>query len=456
MPMSKSDLLPIENTVENHLGRAFPTEDNPSLVVGVSGGADSMCLLHVLHKLDARLHVVHLNYQKRGEESEKDAALVKKISEDFGIECEIVRVNPDEAEGKNFQQWARDVRYHAFEIKAEQVGANGIATAHHQDDQIETVLQKIFRGSGLANWSGMQEWDGRLFRPLLGVSREEIERYCQAKNIPFRTDKSNLDSDYARNFLRNEWLPEMQQYFPGWRRNVLRISEQGEIFASSLKYILDDITDKKDRLNRKAFLQLDEPLKKSVLLYYVNRINETEEISRDALKELSKLDNLQTGKSIQLSKHLELMRDRDHLKLVVNTGDTGSFLVIKKKDLQEKSISFNGFEFALQPYEKPNSEEMLYLDLAAVSWPVRLRRWKEGDRFQPLGMDGHQTVADHLTNRKVSAVEKDMALVLESFEETICAVIFPPIENRSTPGTISEIVKCDSSTRKCLTINRIS
>jgi tRNA(Ile)-lysidine synthase len=347
------------------------------------------------------------------------------------------------------------VRYNIFNSRIEAIGANGITIAHHKDDQIETILQKVFRGSGLASWSAMQIWDGRLFRPLLGISRGEIESYVQERSIIYRDDESNFTSDFARNFLRNQWLPDLEQHFPGWRRNVLRIAEQGQIFASSLRFILQQITDEKDRLNRKAFLQLEKKLQRSVLVYYINQIDESAVISRAALGELDKLEQLQTRKSIQLTERLSLMRDRSYLKLVMDTGETESLLTIQKEDLQEGGILFNGLQFEVQPFRNPDFKHCLYLDWNAIRGPLRIRRWRDGDQFQPFGMKGHQTVADHLTNRKVNATEKVEALVLESFEETIYAVIFPPMERRQPPGTISENAKFGPSTKQCLIIKNI-
>jgi tRNA(Ile)-lysidine synthase len=453
--MSKSDLQPIEKSVKNALQHNFPDKKKVSLVIGVSGGADSMCLLHVLNTLGVELHIVHINYQKRGRSADKDARLVEDTAAAMEVDCKCIAVDPDEAGGANFQQWARQLRYNAFDMEAERAGVDGIAVGHHEDDQVETILQKIFRGGGLASWQAMQVWDGRLFRPLLGVSRAAIERYCREEQVPYREDASNSESDFARNFLRNEWLNDLEKHFPGWRTNVLRVAGQGEVFAVSLQYIFQHIADDKNRLDREKFLALEEDLQKSMLLYYVSRVDAGAEVSRDALKELSKVQKLQTGKSIQLTQDLELMRDRAFLKLVMQTGDAASFITLTKEEAEQKAISFNGLKLSVEEYSEPNFGKALYLDAADIAWPIRLRRWRDGDRFQPLGMDGHQSVADHLTNRKVSAAAKGKALVLESFEETICAVIFPPIENRHPPGTISELVKCAPSTRSCLIINRI-
>jgi tRNA(Ile)-lysidine synthase len=450
--MSKYGLLPIENIVQTQLDTYFSAIDLV-FVIGVSGGPDSMCLLSILHKLGVGLFVVHVNYQKRGEASDKDAALVKEMATRFGYPFEIKIVDSSgSAEGENFQQWARNVRYRAFNQKAEDLEADGIVTAHHQDDQIETILQKIFRGAGLENWSGMQLWNGRFFRPLLGVSRTDILAYCRDQSVDYRVDSSNLESNFARNFLRNEWLTNLEQYFPGWKKNVLRISRQADIFASSLRYILNRILDDQGRLKRSEFLKLENKLQKSLLVHYLHRVDADTKVSRSALKELDKLKNLQTGKSIQLSDNLELMRDRGFFKIAENKDETHTVFILNEKDMKSPGVSINGLTFQRQPFKQPDFIHNLYLNWNKMAWPLHLRKWEKGDWFQPFGMRGHQSVADHLTNRKVSAAEKPDAFVLQASDETICAVLFPVHEERLPPGTISEKMRCGKFTDRCLTI----
>jgi tRNA(Ile)-lysidine synthase len=149
---------------------------------------------------------------------------------------------------------------------------------------------------------------------------------------------------------------------------------------------------------------------------------------------------------------MELTRDREFLKLVVNTGGSDVFHILHKDDMKATGISFNHFLFRMQPFKRPDFKHSLYLDRDEMAWPLYLRLWKKGDRFQPFGMNGHQSAADHLTNRKVSAAGKSKALILEDSDETICAVLFPSDEDRPPPGTISEKVRCDESTTQCLMI----
>ncbi len=453
MHMNKSELLPIEQTVEQQVVATFGEKKSPIFVLGVSGGMDSMCLLHIFKKLGISTYVVHVNYKKRGLASEKDAQLVVDTARKWGVDYTTLEADPKEGEGYNFQQWAREKRYQQFEKVLERKNAVGIAVAHHRDDQIETILQKIFRGSGLASWSGMEVWDGRIFRPLLTVSREEIMAYVEKNAIPYRTDQSNLTSDFARNLLRNEWLAELSDFFPGWKENILRIRKQAECYEHALQWIADKVTDQ-NGIVRKQFHSLEEDLQRSLLLHLLKKEEEGIEVTRSSLNQTEKLETLQTGKAIQLTADYLLLRDREYYRIINDIEDEKVDITLSRNRIagnytyNELFLTISNCAFS----EKLFKDKTLFLDADKISWPVTLRQWRHGDQFKPLGMQGHQSVADHLTNRKISAVRKQDAFVIESFEETICAVIFPPIKNRTQIGTISEEFKCEANTEKCLEI----
>lgn len=449
-PMSKSDWSPIEKKVWENLQQNFPDISSLNFVVAVSGGMDSMSLLHIFKELGISALVSHINYQKRGEASDKDARLVEQQASKWGFEFEITKADPSEAENRNFQQWARSVRYNKFRELAKKHGADGIATAHHEDDQVETILQKIFRGAGLVSWSGMQVWDGEIFRPLLGISRTQVEAYVEENNIPYRTDESNLETNFARNFLRNEWLKQLKDFFPGWKKNVLRVEQQAENYKQSLGWIANSITDDQG-IKRKAFHTLGAGLQKALVLFLIKQHSPGLQVTHESLNRLEELPELQTGKSIQLVQGVSILRDRKYYVLEFESEQEFEHILLKREQLKNGTV-VEGLNFEIHSFEEPSFKEALYLDITKIRWPIRIRRWQHGDQFQPLGMQGHQQASDHLTNRKVSAAYKDRALVIESFEETIYAIIFPPIKNQTPPGTISEQVKCDSNTERCLEI----
>lgn len=452
--MNKSGLSPIETSVQQQLGEHFNRQGRVRFVIGVSGGMDSMTLLYIFQRLNILGHVVHVNYQKRGSASDKDAALVAEVCRQWNVDCTVVEVDPAEASGENFQQWARNQRYQLFEEIMESEQAAGIVTAHHRDDQIETVMQKIFRGAGLASWSGMQVWNGQLFRPLLNIPRDQIAGYVDQNGIPYRTDASNLKSDFARNFLRNEWLSELSDFFPGWEQNVLQVSEQAEHFGQAIHWISDRITGKgKNEIDRQKLHSLPLGLQKAVVLHVLKKSNPNTNVTKQALNQLDQLPSLQTGKAVQLTEDYFLLRDREQYNLT-NEGATHLAPIrLRREAVQQSGYTAAALDFSMGPCDDPNERAALYLDVAKLNWPLTLRQWQNGDRLQPLGMEGHQLVSDHLTNRKISTAHKSEALVIESFEESICAVIFPPIKNRASIGTISDHVKWDADTEQCMKVS---
>lgn len=452
--MSKSALSHIEETVATAVKSVF-SSTTPSFVIAVSGGVDSLGLLHVFHRLDIPAIVAHVNYQKRGKASDKDARLVAKMSQEWGFKYKILEADPKEAQGQNFQQWARNVRYRFFRNLVAKYDADGIAMAHHKDDQVETILQKLFRGAGMASWSGMEVWDGELFRPLLDISRQQIEQYAEENNILYRTDESNLENDFARNFLRNKWTEKLSEFFPGWESNVLRMGEEAENYQSALQWITQQITDQK-KIDKQAFDKLESGLQRALILHLFKEHEPGIYITKQNLKRVEELPDLQTGKKIQITADYSIVCDREHYILVEKGGKDFEAKELQRDQLKASVISIGEVELAVEPYENPDFQKELYLDTDKILWPITVRSWNSGDQLQPLGMSGHQTVADHLTNRKVSAAYKEKVLVIESFEETICALIFPPIKNQSPLGTISELVKCDENTKYCLRIKYLA
>lgn len=449
--MNRSELYPIEKAVRDNIEEYFPGAASSFFIVGVSGGVDSMALLHTFRRLDISALVAHVNYQKRGEASDKDAELVKRMAKEWGFECHTISVDPAGAEGENFQQWARDVRYELFRDLAEEQGAQAIALAHHEDDQVETILQKLFRGAGLASWAGMQVRDGDLFRPLLNVSRAQIEEYASRNSIPFRTDLSNLQTDFARNFLRQEWLDKLSGFFPGWKSNVLRAAEQAGHFEEAVRWIAGRVRDERG-IKRELFHSLEPALQRSLILFLIKQREPGIQLSRGSLERVRELANLQTGQEVALTPEFSVHRDRDYYVILRKGAEEFSPVQLEKDQLTGEPLSLGDIELVVEEFNKPDFGSALYLDVDKLSWPVTIRRWRPGDEIRPLGMQGHQQVSEHLTNRKISSAYKSRALVVESFEDTICAIIFPPIKNKLSPGTISEGVKCDTETKYSLKI----
>jgi tRNA(Ile)-lysidine synthase len=436
--MSKSEYLLIEQGISNKLSRYF--SGTPKLVIGVSGGADSMALLYAFKQLEVSCVVVHINYGLRGVESDKDQELVEQMSFEWGLECCSVRLNTEEMQSGNFQNWARKERYDIFKDLAEEVEADAIAIAHHQDDQVETIIQKLFRGSSPENWTGMKEWDAPIFRPLLEFSKEDIMAYCNTKSIPYREDASNLDPKYSRNFLRGEFADKMDNLFPGWRQNVLGLSDFGMLNEQMLDE-LSEIYLKKERLKLAPLKKMDKVLAGSLIKRFLEQFIPV--ASRGIIGETYALLSAQTGSELKISESVILVKDRDSIALQKEAEFTK--VIITEKDIEEVFLE-QGVELRLS--DQVDSD--LYLDVRKVSFPLTLRRWQNGDKIQPLGMTGTQKISDHLTNRKVSTVNREKSLVLSDSDGTIYAIIFKG--NDPGSGTISELCKATDSTKRYLLI----
>jgi tRNA(Ile)-lysidine synthase len=434
--------------------KAFLPDFKGKVVAGVSGGPDSMALLYLLHRHEVDTVAVHINYRLRGEASDKDQLLVEDISAMWNLECASIRLDPEEAEKKNFQAWARDRRYQIFRDIKREYSADYILTAHHEDDQLETILQKMMRGAGLSAWKGMDLLDGDLFRPLLEVSKKEILQFIQDFHIPFRMDRTNEESTYARNFIRNNWFPELNRLFPGWKSNLLRIPDRANEFSLMADLLLEQTRDSSGGLDRQKFLALPPEIRPVIFQRHTEHSGLDVNLSRNFLEKLDSLDTLQTGKSISLSGNLYLLRDRNSFKINEDqAGDHSLTITLDEEDLgNERDYGFLMIQFAEPP--ETFFDNQLVLDVQPLQFPLTLRRWKDGDLFRPFGMKGSQLVSDHLTNRKVSSAQKKEAKVLESFDGTICAVIFPPHSGAESLGTISERVRCTPETRKTLIIRK--
>ena len=444
--MAKSTSKKLQKHLAESLSDYF--ESDASFILGVSGGPDSMALLYLFHKLNRDALIVHVNYGKRGKQSDKDQELVEQIAFQWGFECCSVKLNSKDAGDENFQNWARKQRYQFFRDLKSETKSDAIVTAHHQDDQIETILQKLFRGSGPAAWQGMKEWDGELFRPLLDFDKDDILAFCESEAIPYRTDESNKSSDFARNFIRNEFVEKMDSLLPGWKQNILNLPQQGKIFEASIHEITDQVS-KENSINLKKFSKLPEILKSAVLKTFLDQFGLEGTYSKGQLEELTELEFLQPGKSMYVGS-LKLTRERDEIHLQQSKEFEEISEKISKKEAQS-GFSFD--DITLKKTKKPTHKAALKLDASKLNWPLTLRTWSAGDTIQPLGMEGHQKISDHLTNRKIPSHYKEKALVLCGSDSTIYAILYPVPAINNERGAISELAKCESTSTTFLTIN---
>ncbi len=452
--MNKSASSRIIQQVASHLEASFPEPEKRFFILGVSGGPDSMSLLYALSRLEVPLVVVHCNYQLRGQSSDKDQELVEETASMWGYDAVSVRLDPPRKEGVNFQDWARRRRYEIFRDLQQEHGASAIVTAHHQDDQLETIIQKILRGAGLTAWQGMSIWNGTVFRPLLEISKADILRFASSSHVPYRLDNTNEESTYARNFLRNGWFPVLDDLFPGWRENILKVPDRAREHQALTENLVESVKLDDRNIDRKRLMSLGPEVRKPLMLYLLKSADESIPVSTGMLNRLEELEHLQTGKRVAISDGWSLVRDRDRFVLTEEKGPREISLELSKEDVQAAGADLEGVRFTFGKWEGEPDAGTLQLDDEALKWPLKLRSPQRGDKINPLGMEGSQSVAVHLTNQKVPTNQKGEALILETFDEKICAVIFPPDFSGNTPGTIAHWARCKDDTKTTLMISR--
>lgn len=440
----------IAHILQDHLKKTLHTHfsEEDTFVLGVSGGADSMALMYLFHLLGRKGMVVHVNYEQRGEDSDQDQELVEQMAFQWGFECCSVHLDPRVAKWKNFQNWARNRRYGFFRDIMIDTEAAAIVTAHHFDDQIETILQKLLRGSGPAAWQGMTEWENDLYRPLLPFTKEQILQFCEEEAVPYREDASNANIDYARNLIRNEMAPQLDSLFPGWQQNILNLQEQGAAFEAGMQVLAEQVTGD-SVLKLVDFKDLPEATQPAVLKHILDSLGYEGQYTKGQLKELAEdIQSMQTGRTLRLE-NLYLTRDRDLIRFHDGEDSKEIHQTITLKDA-EKGISLDHVELKLQ--DKLKNQAALNLDASALEWPLTLRNWESGDIIVPLGMEGHQKVSDHLTNRKIPTLLKGKTLVLCGSDSTIYAIIYPAQADNGESGAIADSVKYNSSSHSYFTI----
>lgn len=257
------------------------------IVIGVSGGPDSICLLHILNSIKSELgisiYVAHINHMIR-EVADDETKYVEEFCERIGVKCYIKKadvVSIAKESGKGTEETGRNIRYQFFDEVAEKVGANKIATAHNKNDRAETVIFNILRGSGLSGLKGIEaKRDEKYIRPLIEIGRDEIEKYCNDNNLDPKYDESNLETVYTRNKIRNIVLPYIKKEFnPNIINTINRLSEVAEEENNYLNKITEDAfnnvlieKNKNIALDLKKFNNLELVIKRRVILYTINEI----------------------------------------------------------------------------------------------------------------------------------------------------------------------------------------
>lgn len=432
----------------------------PARVLAVSGGVDSMVLLSLHLRHSGSVYVVHVNHQKRGSASDADEQLIARVCRHNGLPFFCFFYDDGLQSPGNFQQQARRFRYRKLEEIRKTFGADIILTAHHADDNTESLLFQTLRSGHIGDISGIDAAHHTIARPFLDLPKSRLLEYAQATSLSWREDGSNAENAYTRNALRNQLIPLLDDHIPQWADSLSQLSESGRAFHQAVRAVLETITlpdssGTAPALIRARWLMQPEALQTALLHAWLQQqAGNTAlfiRLSRAALQQLSRsLRELQSGRYVAAG-GLQIWRERDIFKAVILSGDAPKYdnetalpleirperlpvTVLRPSDQHDGiSIRMSRSEWRGSPRAAAGGETHLELRLDALRFPLSLRRWKSGDRIRPLGMKGHQRVSDVLTNKKAAVLTRPDALLLCAADGEALALIWPRPER---PGGI--------------------
>ncbi|MGE9310055.1 tRNA lysidine(34) synthetase TilS [Niabella sp. CJ426] len=394
------------------------------LLVAVSGGVDSVVLCHLCKEAGFDFGIAHCNFQLRGEDSNRDELFVREWSQQLNVPFHVIQFNTKQyAEEKKLstQVAARNLRYEWFKKICDEQGYDFILTAHHADDNIETVLMNFFRGTGINGLTGMQPVHQQIRRPLLFAKRLELEAYLKRHKLSFVQDASNLHDDYTRNYFRNTVLPMIAKTYPEVQQNLLdnisRFKEVDILYRQELSRVAKKLlVQKGEEWYIPVLLLQKTPAMKTVLLELIK----TYGFKATQLNEVVQLLNSDSGKYILSSSH-RILKDRKHLIISPLKDFNKATVVIEEPG----TVDYTGGVLHLMQTQKTVPEpggHVALLDAALIAYPLLLRPWRAGDYFYPLGMKGKKKLAKFFVDQKLSLADKEKVWVLEMNRKIIWVV----------------------------------
>jgi len=411
-------------------------QKNDLLIVAVSGGADSVALCELCKDAAFNFEIAHCNFQLRGAESERDEAFVKELASEYGVKFHLKKFDTEryaDANGLSIQLAARQLRYEWFQKLISESAANCyLLTAHHANDNIETLLMNFFKGTGMQGLQGIPEKTGYLRRPLLFAAKADILEFLKSKNKSFVEDSSNQSDKYTRNYFRNQLIPSIQKVFPqveeNLKNNLERFLEIQMLYDQSITaYKKQLITHNENEIAIPVLKLLKaRPLK--TILY---EILKDYDFSAPQTNEVIKLLVSGSGKFVSSQSHRAFINRNWLVIAPLQTAEAKHILVEKMDTI----IAYNHhqlvFEFKewLQGTVIPNDPQKALIDVSLIEYPLLLRKWRQGDYFYPLGMKKKKKLSRFFIDQKLSLTQKENIWILES-NKKIMWVIGQRIDDR--------------------------
>ena len=398
-----------------------------TILIGVSGGIDSVVLLDLMDKAGYSIGIAHCNFRLRELDSDADEALVDRLAMKYNKPLYKASFDTKvfaREHGISIEMAARELRYQWFEEIRSEYQYNWLSVAHHRDDQLETFFLNLARGTGLQGLTGMSPVNEKIVRPLLFASRKDIEQYCRENSLEFREDLSNESLEFQRNKIRHKILPLMEELNPSFREGLIRT--MGNL-QDSQKILSTEIQNAWDRVaitrGNDYYLSISELKTFDPLPTYLFQFLKCFHFNNDVVNDIvAALDN-GPGKQFMSRSH-RIVRDREFL-IVSEAGgedvkvhyldETTSELNIPVK--MKVSIIETKYKFQIS-----DSPRIGCIDMKKIHFPLVIRRWQKGDYFRPLGMNGVKKLSDFFVDLKLSLPEKENTWILANGEEIVWVI----------------------------------
>ena len=420
--------------VKDYIKQHNLLNSNDLYIVALSGGADSVALLLFLDEMGYQVHAAHCNFHLRGAESDRDEAFCESLCLQKNIPFHRIHFDTltyAETHHVSVEMAARELRYGYFEQLRKDIGASGICVAHHRDDSVETVLLNLIRGTGLRGLTGIQPRKGYILRPLLCVSRQEIEHFLQERGQEYVTDSTNLVADVLRNKLRLQIIPLLQTLNPAAIDNILRSTEH----LAEAQLVLDSISYKLKDVKQLYFSKLEEFGSREYALYeWAKQYGFNGPQVKDML-------TAETGSVFSSSMGYDLLVDRDSYLVEpilkpykeVRIPEEGTYILDEITKIKVKKC----------PAYVSKNPSVATLDAQKVAFPLTVRRVEEGDRMQPYGMRGTKLLSDLMTDCKLSLFDKRRQLVVVDAQGVVIwAVGLRVSQQVAVTDHTSEVLEC--------------
>jgi tRNA(Ile)-lysidine synthase len=409
--------------LKNHIYHNFPFLNGKKLLLATSGGLDSMVMVHLFQNLKCEIALAHCNFQLRGLESFGDQNFVQEYAEKNEIPLFVTQFDT-QAFANDYklstQVAARDLRYNWFYELLETENYDYVLTAHHADDNLETFLINLSRGTGLEGLVGIPEQNDKIMRPLIPFSREDIANYAKENNIQWREDSSNASDKYLRNKIRHDLVPLLKELNPQFIESFQKTQsylQDSQAMVEDASIMIYQQVAKQD--GEDIYFDLNQlkrlPNYKSYLYQWLN------EFGFSAWDDIYNLVESQSGKQV-FSAEFRLLKDREFIILSPINFEEEQLEYFIEKEVKEVNIPLN-LTFCKVSDISVTTNTAIFVDADKLEFPLVLRRWNEGDYFQPFGMEGKSKKLSKLfKDEKLSLIEKENIWILCSNNRIVWVV----------------------------------